>query len=167
MSNARNTVAKRELGERSRLVNSSKHRNTALLSSSVLEDPEETMLPDGEHENITEERDGETGDLSSSFCRLKFVFLSTCRSIRWQCYNDEANNRIRKQKSKPTQNMQKNSKYYDSCQINQKKRKENDAVLFLYVLASPAMCRSRKGWSYMDMVMPKLQVSTRERTKWK
>ena len=51
VSNALNTEAKRELGEGSRYVNSS----NALLSSTVLEDLEETMLSDGEHENITDE----------------------------------------------------------------------------------------------------------------
>ena len=122
VSNALNTEAKRELGERSRHVNLSKHRNTALLSSTVLEDLEETMLPDGEHENITDEGDDETGDLSSSF-RQPAEPLDDSVTVMKQTIQSENKNENQPKTCNP--NGQKNSKCCDSCQINQKNKKKS------------------------------------------
>ena len=64
ISNALDSERKHELGERSRKGNAPKDRNAALLSSTVLEDFEETMLPDDE--NSTSKDTDQEGLTSSS-----------------------------------------------------------------------------------------------------
>ena len=114
ISNALNSERKHELGERSRKGNAPKDRNAALLSSTVLEDFEETMLPDDE--NSTSEDTDQDG-LTSSSQPLDDSITALKQTISTENKADD-------EQIACTPNYQKSTKCDESCKFSQKHKKK-------------------------------------------
>ena len=117
VSNALENERRRELGARSRKGNPSQDSN-ALLSSTVIEDLDETMHLDEGTINNTEDSDSavrqSTETLDDSVTMIK-------QTISFENKTDNGH-------KTSTQTDQKSAKCCDSCKINQKHRKKVDMI---------------------------------------
>ena len=125
VSNALESERRRELGERSRKGHTSKDRNATLLSSTVLEDFDDTMLPDGEHECSTIEDICDVGGSGSSIHQPSEPLDDSVTALKQT--NSPENKTDDEQKSS-TPNDQNSTKCCDSCKINHKHKKKQDMI---------------------------------------
>ena len=125
ISNALDSERKHELGERSRKGNAPKDRNAALLSSTVLEDFEETMLPDDENSTS---KDTDQEGLTSSSEPLDDSITGLKQTISTE-------NKAVDEQIACTPNYQKSAKCCESFQFSQKHKKKVEMIQFCFCIS--------------------------------
>ena len=124
MSNALNNEAKHQLMKKSRNVTTAKDNNSALLSSTVLEDLDKTTLLDAESANSIDKVETQA-DSNSTVCEPTDPLNDSITQLKQTVQTEKAtpNN-----SESNTMKGQKGTKCGDSCKLNQKTKKNIDMI---------------------------------------
>ena len=124
VSNALNNEAKHQLMKKSRNVTTAKDNNSALLSSTVLEDLDKTTLLDAESVNSIDKVETQT-DSNSTVCEPTDPLNDSITQLKQRVQNEKA---TQNNSESNTMKGQKGTKCGDSCKLNQKTKKNIDMI---------------------------------------